>query len=71
VSLNICGGTKNEPKRREIVEIFVRRKLDVVSLGETRLKGEGECEFGVPSGRKSSAEEGWAREDVVLLLSDR
>ena len=30
-----------------------------------------ECDFGVVSGRKSSVEEGWAREGVVLLLSDR
>ena len=30
-----------------------------------------ETDFGVVSGRKSFVEEGWAREGVVLLLSDR
>ena len=51
--------------------MFVRRKFDVLALSETKLKGTGECDFGVVNGRKSGVEEGWAREGVVLILSDR
>ena len=65
------GCSSSEAKRREIGEMFVRRKLDVLALSVTKLKGEGESDFGVVSGKKSGVEEGWAREGVVLLLSDR
>ena len=65
------GCSTREAKRREIGKIFVRRKLDVLALSETKLKGRGECDFGAVCGRKSGVEEGWAREGVVLLLSDR
>ena len=65
------GCSSSEAKRREIGEMFVRRKFDVLALSETKLKGTGECDFGVVNGRKSGVEEGWAREGVVLILSDR
>ena len=38
--------------------MFVRRKLDVLALSETKLKGREECDFGLVNGRKSSVEEG-------------
>ena len=41
------------------------------ALSETKFKGTGECEFGVINGRQSSVEEGWAREDVMIVFSDR
>ena len=65
------GCSTSEAKRREIGEMFLRRKLDILALSETKLKGKAECDFGVVSGRESGVEEGWAREGVVLLLSDR
>ena len=49
----------------------MRRKFAVFALIETKLKGKGECDFGVVNGRKSGVEEVWAREGVVLILSDR
>ena len=70
-SLNVRGCSTSDVKRREIGEMFLRRKLDVLALSETKLKGKGECEFGAVSGRKSGVEEGRAREGVVLILSDR
>ena len=50
------GCSSNEAKRREIGEMFVRRKFDVLALSETKLKGTGECDFGVVNGRKSGVE---------------
>lgn len=50
-----------EGNKREIVEIFVRRKFDMLSLSETKMTRNGECEFGVERGRKSGVEEGRAR----------
>ena len=63
------GCSSNEAKRREIGELFARRMFDVLALNETKLKGTGECDFGVVNGRKSGMEEGFAREGVVLIWS--
>ena len=57
-SLNVRGCSSNEAKRREIDELFVRRKFDVLALNETKLKGMGNCDSGVVNGRKSGVEEG-------------
>ena len=51
--------------------MFVKRKLDVLALSETKMKGKGEAEFGDVKGRISGVERGRAREGVALLLSDR
>lgn len=41
-------------KNREIGEVFVRKKLAVLALWETELKGWGDGEFGVNCGRRRS-----------------
>ena len=70
-SLNERGCSSNGAKKREINELSVRRKFDVLALSETKLKGVDEGDFGVANGRKSGVEEVWAPEGVVLILSDR
>ena len=51
--------------------MFVKQKLDVLALCETKMKGKGEAEFGEVKGRISGVERGRAREGVALLLSER
>ena len=58
-------------KRCEIGELFERRKLDVLALSETKMKGQGESMFGNVKGRISGIVNGRAKEGVALLLSDR
>lgn len=45
--------------------MFVRKKLDVRALSETR---KVECELGCMSGRISGVERGRAREGVALIV---
>ena len=40
VAINV-NGMQDERKRREIVEIFKEKKLDVLAVGETHMKGNG------------------------------
>ena len=69
-SLNICvfnvrGCTTNEVKKGEIAKMFLRRRLDVCALSETKLKKRGEVRLGLVwwgGGRE--------REGVALLLSE-
>ena len=68
-SLNVRGCSTSEAKREEIGRMFVRRKLDVLALSETKMKGKGEIEFGSVSGRRSGVGRGRAREGVALLVS--
>ena len=51
--------------------MFVERKMDVLALCETKMKGRGEAEFGEVIGRISGIERGRTREGVALLLSER
>ena len=69
--LNVRGCSTIESKRCEIGSMFVERKMDVLGLCETKMKGKGEAEFGVVKGRVSGVERGRAREGVALLLSER
>lgn len=46
--------------QREIGETIVKRKLDVMVLSETKLKGTGKCEFCGVSISKSGVEKGLA-----------
>ena len=56
-------------KREEIGNMFRKRKLDVLALSETKLKGKGEVDFGGVGGRGSGVADGWAREGVVIPVS--
>ena len=70
-SQNARGCSTSEDKRCEIGEMFVRKKLDVCALSETKMKGKGECKFGDVEGRMSGVLRGRAREGVAILLSKR
>jgi len=70
-SLNVRGCSTDEGKRCEIGSMCERRKLDVLALSETKMKGKGEAMFGNVKGRISGVMDGRAREGVALLLSDR
>ena len=70
-SLNVRGCSTIETKRCEIGCMFRKRKMDVLALSETKIKGKGEVAFGEVTGRVSGVERGRAREGVALLLSER
>ena len=67
--MNVRGCSTIESKRCEIGDIFVRRKMDVLALCETKMKGKGEVMFGGMTGRISGPERGRAREGVALILN--
>ena len=69
--LNVRGCSTIESKRCEIASMFVERKMDILALCETKMKGKGEAEFGEVKGRISGVERGRAREGVAMLLSER
>ncbi len=58
----------NEDKREEIGRLFERR-LDVLALSETKMKGKGETEFGSVGGRRPGVNRERAKERVALLVS--
>ncbi|MCP4269036.1 MAG: hypothetical protein GY777_26265 [Candidatus Brocadiaceae bacterium] len=70
-ALNVRGCSTIVDKRSEIGAMFVRRKMDVLALNETKMKGTGEREFGDGIGRVSGVVNGRAREGVALLVSER
>jgi len=72
-SLNVrgCGSRATEWKRKEIEKMMVKRKMDVLAMSETKLKGKGELVFGCMCGRRSGVTGGHAREGVAVLLSER
>lgn len=47
-------------KRRQIGEMFGKRKFDLLAQSETKFKGKGDREVGVVSRRESGVEESWA-----------
>ena len=69
-ALNVRGCGTSEVKRSEIGSMFVRRKMDVCALSETKMKGKGEVMFGNVVGRVSGVERGRGREGVALLVSE-
>ena len=55
-----------------IGRMFADHKFDMLALGETKLKGKSECEFGCVSGRMSGVTRltrGKTREGVALMVS--
>jgi len=64
-SMNVRGCSTHEAKREEIGRMFVRRKLDVLALSETKMKGKCESEFGSVTRRRSGADKERAREGVA------
>ena len=57
-------------KRGEIGCMFERRKMSVLALSETKMKGKSEMIFGRVRGRISGVMDGRGREGVALLLSE-
>ena len=58
-----------ESKRCEIGDKFERRRMDLLGLCETKMKGKGEVVLGEVKARVSGVERGRAREGLALLLS--
>ena len=50
--------------------MFRKRKLGVLALSETKMRGKGEVVFGGVGGRCSGVENGRAKEGVAILLSE-
>ena len=69
-SFNVRGCGTDESKREETGSMFVRRKMDVLALSETKLRGKGECKFGSVIGRFSGVKRGRGREGVAILVSE-
>ena len=68
--MNVRGCSTIESKRWEIGELFISRRMDVLALNETKMKGKGEVDFGRMKGRVSGVMGGRAREGVAILLSE-
>ena len=68
--MNVRGCSTLESKRCEIGCMFKDRRMDVLALCETKMKGKGERVFGEIVGRVSGVERGRAKEGVALLLSE-
>ena len=64
------GCSTNEIKKGKIGKMFLRRRLDVCALSETKLNARGEVMFGEVVGRVSGLARGRESEGVVLLLSE-
>ena len=67
---NVRGCSTNEVKKGETSKRFLRQRLNVCALRETKLKGRSEVMFGGVLGRVSGVAGGGARELVALLLSE-
>ena len=67
---NVRGCSTNEVKKSEIGKRFLRWRLDMWALSQTKLKGRGEVMFGEVVGRVSGVAGGRAREGVSLVLSE-
>ena len=53
------GCSTNEVKKGEIGKMFLRRRLDVCALSETKLQGRDEVMFGEVVGRMSGRGKEW------------
>ena len=60
----------NEAKNSGISKKFLRRRLDVCALSETKLKGRGEVMFSEEVGIVSGMAGGRAKEGVAFLMSE-
>ena len=77
-----CGGSNisSSLKRAKISNMFVERRLDVLALNETKMRGTGECvgefefkgELGIVNGRRSGVTDvnANASKGVAILVSD-
>ena len=64
-------GCNASEKREEIGRLFERRRMDVMAMSETKLKGKGEVAFGSVIGRKSGVNERCrAKEGVAIIVRD-
>lgn len=45
------------------------RKLEVLALSDSKMKGRSKCVFRVVSGMSMGMDERWVRQDAVLILS--
>ena len=69
--LNVQGCSTSEVKRQEIGDIFRKRKLGLLALSETKMKGQGECDFGGVGGRYIGVGRNeHAKEGVAILVSE-
>ena len=68
-ALLVCGCSRNEAKMGEICKRFLRRRLDVCALSETKLKGKGEVIFGEVVGIMSGVIGRRMKVGVARLLS--
>ena len=70
-SLNVCGCGMDE-KKCMVVELFKERKLDILALSETKVKGSGSKEW---EGQRvivsGVSEKRRAREGVAVVLFER
>ena len=69
-SLNVRGCGVNEVKQGMIGKMFEERRLDVLALSETKLRGKGEVTFGKVLGRRSGIVRGRARAGVALIVKE-
>ncbi len=58
-------------KEWRLGDLFERRRMDILALNETKMKGRGEVMFGCVKGIKSGVVGGRAREGVALLVSEK
>ena len=68
--LNVQGCSTSEEKREEIGNMFRKRKLGVLALSETKMRGKGDIVIGGVGGRSSGVENGRAKEGVAILVSE-
>src|ERR1700755_3177614 len=69
-TLNVRGVNKEE-KREEVGVVMEERKLDILALTETKLKGEGDLAFGKYKGMYAGVNERVrAREGVAIVMRD-
>ena len=69
-SLNVRGCSGEGGKREQIGSLFERRKMDVLALSETKIRGKRERNFGKVKGKVSGVMRGRAREGVAILLKE-
>ncbi len=55
----------------EIGDLFKRRRMDILALNETKMKGRSQVMFGCVKGRKSGVVQDRAREGTALLASEK
>src|ERR1700755_1264346 len=69
-TLNVRGVNKEE-KREEVGVVMDQRRLDILALTETKLKGEGDLAFGKYKGMYAGVNERVrAREGVAIVMRD-